>query len=259
MKKFILYLQYTVAIVLTSIIIQEAYVEFILKDYTNTYSIESEELDSEYNFNLLFDDTTHSNHAEMQVITDIVLKGLYSSKEQNFAILYDDETNENTILDINQSFKGYKLISVKNKSALFEKNGQEYNIPLMDDSQSKINSQSETVESLDTMIANIKFENNKYLVPKNLVVYYINKLDILLEHINLEKNIDGFIIKSMLNNSAFNKLGLQENDIIKQINNQIVEKSNDWFVLQGTFQNSSSITVQIIRNSQPKELKYEIY
>jgi type II secretion system protein C len=204
-------------------------------------------------------DTHTLNHGEPEAITNIVLKGLYSSKEQNFAILYDAQTNENTILDINLSFKGYKLISVKNKSAIFEKNGQEYNIPLIDASQSKINSQSEIVESLDKMIANIKFENNKYLVPKNLVVYYINKLDILLNHINLEKNIDGFIIKSILDNSAFNKLGLQKNDIIKQINNQIVEKSNDWFVLQGTFQNSSSITVQIIRNSQPKELKYEVY
>jgi hypothetical protein len=52
MKKLILYLQYMVAIVLTAIIIQEIYVEFILKDYANTYHIESEDEDSKYIFDL---------------------------------------------------------------------------------------------------------------------------------------------------------------------------------------------------------------
>ena len=70
--------------------------------------------------------------------------------------------------------------------------------------------------------------------------------------------IEGFKIERINKDSAFAKLGLKEGDIIKSVNNSVLESYADAFKVYNNMENTKYLNMEILRNNEIVELNYEI-
>ena len=78
------------------------------------------------------------------------------------------------------------------------------------------------------------------------------------QEIQNENKIEGFKIERINKDSAFAKLGLKEGDIIKSVNNSVLESYADAFKVYNNMENTKYLNMEILRNNEIVELNYEI-
>ena len=82
--------------------------------------------------------------------------------------------------------------------------------------------------------------------------------NISIKEIQNENKIEGFKIERINKDSAFAKLGLKEGDIIKSVNNSVLESYADAFKVYNNMENTKYLNMEILRNNEIVELNYEI-
>jgi len=195
-----------------------------------TYYINIQKETNFYNIHLenIFLKTYHK--PKIETLNNIKLKAIFENQNQSFVIIYD---KKEIFLDLNQSYKGYKLIKVLNNSAIFEKNNKQFKIDL-----------------------NKPKQYQTPTISKKLIKQFIQNPDRLLENISIRNVSNGYKITFIKKGSIFDKLELQKGDIILEINNIKVTK-NIWEIYN-QIENIKTLHIKIKRDNQIKELNYEI-
>ncbi len=68
----------------------------------------------------------------------------------------------------------------------------------------------------------------------------------------------GFQISEIVPGSIYQKIGLQNGDVIQRVNSQAVDDPAKFFQLYQGLRTERSITIDLLRNGQPQTLNYEI-
>ncbi|MFA5074361.1 MAG: type II secretion system protein GspC [Nitrospirota bacterium] len=68
----------------------------------------------------------------------------------------------------------------------------------------------------------------------------------------------GFRLSEIVPGSIYEKIGLQNGDVIRQINSQDVDDPGKFFQMYQGLQNERAITIDVVRNGQRQTLNYEI-
>ncbi len=198
---------------------------------------------------------------EVLKIDSLILRGLYGNSEVGF-IVFAEKSNPkiNQILALNKTYKGYKLIQIRQKSAILRKGSKSYELEF------KLNQSTNFITRVKQVVQekpNIQTDVVRAVSRKD-VMHYAKNFDeiwknIAIQEIEKDGKIQGFAVLSVNQKSIFAKLGLTQGDIIKAVNNQEIKSYADAFNIYNNIKNYETLKIEIIRNKQKKELEYEIF
>ncbi len=206
--------------------------------------------------------TSKSVQKDYMLLSNLTLSAVYAKKDSGGWIIVKDNNSLKTyVLQKGEQFKNYVLKSVFPTYVIFEKNNKQYKLEFKkEDFQNIVNQKT----FLSNNINNINNNNNDTIkIKKSFFNDYVNDVDkiwkdIVINPIEKNNGIDGFIISSMKKNSVLGKIGLQAQDIIKKVNNVELNSYNNAFSLFKNIKNNDYINIEIIRNNKLMELNYEI-
>ncbi len=200
---------------------------------------------------------------EILQIDSLILRAVYGNEKQGFIVFSEKNGGgENIILPLNQEYKSYKLILIKPKSAILEKNGKNYELVFKESENSNYIQRVSTPKPVEKKAET--YTDVVRAVSKKDVMHYAKNFDAIWKNIaiqEIKKNgiIEGFEVMSVKQSSIFGKLGLERGDIIKSVNNQEIKTYADAFKIYNNIKEYESLKIEIIRNKQKKELEYEIF
>ena len=214
----------------------------------------------------MIDNKDFSIQNSTQTLDKYELKAIVSTKSGGLVIIEEKAgAKENLILSVGQKINGYLLKKVYKNHIVFTKNNQEYFLKIDDEKLTNFNSKNNNISSehLDNN------NNNDIFIKDNIITISKMQIDTYLSNIEKIRNsiiltevigvgsIEGFRVERIMNDD-FNKLGLQDGDIIKTINSKKLSSYED---LSRSFDNIGNIryiSIEILRNNEIMGLNYEI-
>ncbi len=205
-------------------------------------------------------------------ITDIKVTGIYASgNEAVVALLYK---GRNKVLATGESIGGFVLKGATARSAIFEKDGKRYEVPLSG-AKSRVSavvapasapaattSTAATEQKQDR--GEIRDMGDHKVIDRKLVQYYIHNFREIGRNIGIVdaregKALKGFKVTFIRNNSDFAKLGLKRGDIIKAINGQPLTSYRAAMQIYRSAPDIDTLTMTIERGNEEMELEYEVH
>lgn len=182
------------------------------------------------------------------------LKAIYSTSSNAGWVTIQKEENS-YILSQGENIDGYVLKKLFKTFAVFEKSSKEYKLEL----RQKDEISFELIKTnKDIVIKDDSIEiNREYL---NSYIQNVDKIwnNIAIKELKVADKIEGFQILKITKESAFEKLGLKEGDIIKAINNKQLKSYLDAFNIYNNINNTQYLNIEVLRNNEKMELNYEI-
>ncbi len=196
-------------------------------------------------------------------IDNLILHAIYGDNSKGFIVFAEKSSlDKNHIIALNQSYKGYKLIRIRQASAILEKGGKNYEIVFKDEpNRIPIQERVSAPKSAEKYLGNTDVLR---AVRKKDVMHYAKNFNEIWKNIAIKEvkrngKIDGFKVMSVKRSSIFAQLGLLKGDIIMSVNNQELKSYADAFKVYDNINDYDSLKLVIIRNKQKKELEYEVF
>ncbi|HEX4923055.1 MAG TPA: type II secretion system protein GspC [Bdellovibrionales bacterium] len=156
-----------------------------------------------------------------------------------------------------------KVLKIERKRCIFRNtnnNRLEY-IEIKDDSPISFETNKKAATE-----APVKQEGNNFSLKRDEVNNLINNLPEVLQQARAVPNIvpgsggrvDGFRILDIAPGSIFEKLGLQRQDVIKEVNGQMVDSPARALELYNELKSAGSIQISIDRNGRKENFNYTI-
>ena len=193
-------------------------------------------------------------------ISNMVLKGLYGTKNSGFVIVALKSTPaKTTIVGVGEVYSGYTLIHIASKNATFEKNSKEYILWL--------DMKSETSDLITLVTKNktkvVAKELSQKTVTRDDISFYAKNPKQIWKEISiveLKENgkIKGFKITKIDSKSKMATLGLQKGDVIIKANNVVLKSYRDALNIYTNIKDIDVMQIVVIRNGIEKEIVYEI-
>jgi general secretion pathway protein C len=176
----------------------------------------------------------------------ITLKSVYYDGKNGFVIISDK--NRDVFVDLNSSYKGYKLIKINRYSALFTKNGKNYKIQF-DNSKIESNFFSNMAETETPP---------KIAIQRKVFESYKNNILKIWTNIGIIKTKEGYMITYLKPKSIFQKIGLRRGDVILEVNGRKLKNDLDAWNLYRNADKFKTFEITILRNHKKKVLYYEV-
>lgn len=190
------------------------------------------------NLTHLFFNKYHSKLIPTQTLQGIKLKAVYYDGKKGFVIIKDKKTH---FIDLNKTYKGYKLIKIGINYAIFEKNQKKYKITMKKEK--------------------IKYKNITepvIYVPKKTFEKYKNNLSKIWQNIGIVKTQKGYLITFVKKDSIFYKIGLRRGDILLEVNGRKLKNDADAWDLYKNADKFNDFEIKLLRNNEIKVLNYEM-
>ena len=197
------------------------------------------------------------------ILNNINLLAIYAmNNNSGYIIIQEKNRNDTIILSKNESFKNYKLKDIYKTYVVFVSNNKEYKLSINDEKKST-KYQVIKEEKNIKIITDISVNDGKVSIKRELINNYIENFDKIWQDISISEvktanGIDGFKVNRIKKNTAFDKIGLKKDDIIKSINNIELKSYNDAFKIYKKINKIKSLNIEILRNNTPLEVYYEI-
>ncbi|MEO1958724.1 MAG: PDZ domain-containing protein [Nautiliaceae bacterium] len=170
-------------------------------------------------------------------LKNITLKGVYISDKEKFIII---SSNKKTyFINLNETFRGYKLIKITPTTAYFKK--------------------GDTIYKVSFKKIKLPPTTPLHKIPKTTIKAYEKNFAKIWQDIGIIKTKDGYKITFIKRGSIFDKIGLKRGDILLSINNIPLNSDANAWKAYNTLKNQHHLTLKIKRNSQIKVIEYEIY
>jgi len=189
-------------------------------------------------------------------ISNMVLTGLYKSKDSGFVIIaLKAKPNDSQVLGIDDVFQGYQLRKILDNGAVFSKGGQNYSLYFSEE--------EERGRSVAKGASTTGAEGVQQ-VAKSDISYYAKNVeeiwkDISIIEVKQGNQITGFKVTRIKPNSPFAKLGLRQGDIIIKANNKPMTSYKDAIAIYNGIDKLQALELVVLRNNQETEIVYEIY
>ena len=190
------------------------------------------------NLTHLFFNKYHSKLIPTQTLQGIKLKAVYYDGKKGFVIIKDKKTH---FIDLNKTYKGYKLIKIGINYAIFEKNQKKYKITMKKEKM-KYKTITEPVT----------------YVPKKIFLEYKNNLSKIWQNIGIVKTQKGYLITFVKKDSIFYKIGLRRGDILLEVNGRKLKNDADAWDLYKNADKFNDFEIKLLRNNEIKVLNYEM-
>jgi general secretion pathway protein C len=108
-----------------------------------------------------------------------------------------------------------------------------------------------------------KLSANRFLVNREDVSSSVGNINQFMTQARIKPNFvagrpSGFSVSEIQGGSLMEKLGLQNNDVVKRVNGQAIDKPEDVFQAYSQLQRDANIELEIERGGKREILRYEI-
>jgi general secretion pathway protein C len=192
--------------------------------------------------------------APVYKLDNLNLQGLYDDPKNPFIAVEDKK--KITLVGLNESFKGYKLIDVKPDRAIFDKKGRHYELLFKEKELKK--------GSISVAEPEIIQDDAAVFIKRKEIKHYAKNFDAIWKNIKIKeiikkKRLKGFEVTWVKKGSLFAKLGLMKGDIIVGVNGKTLKSVSQVFKIYNNMDKMDSLKLKIMRNNQEKELEYEVF
>ncbi|NOQ29867.1 MAG: hypothetical protein GQ570_01965 [Helicobacteraceae bacterium] len=210
------------------------------------------------------------------ILTAFKMSAFYIKGKRKFIMIKDGAKSK--LIDLDEVYKGYKLVDVFPYRAKFLKANVTYWLYMNSDeakghiekeaAQKSENIKKQMVADIkrqNVMFEKIKFKDGTYFIPQTIMSEF-NDLSKIFRDISLQsiRNTKGnrklkYKIRRLRAGSVFSKLGLRKGDFITQIDGKILGGDADAFKLFNNMSSLEHISITVKRGAKEQELKYEIF
>jgi len=189
--------------------------------------------------------TEHKKIQKVQTLNTIKLKAIYEDGKDGFIIVEDKDS---TFVNLNESYKGYKLTKILQTKVIFTKNNKNYILYLL--SQNKQTPQN----------SNNSFSTKRYMstIPRKEFLSYRFNVSQIWNNIGIDKDLDGYQIEYIKKGSIFDKMGLKVDDILLEVNGVKLTNDEEAWNLYKNSDKFHFFQIKIKRHNKIKVINYEI-
>ena len=189
-----------------------------------------------------------------QKITDFDLKGTVACNSSfGFIFIEERDTHKQKLYRLGDMIGSAKLIKITRNTATLRSEGREITLkvkatlegPLLPNSPGSATPRSMT---LSKKTVNENLSDLKSIMSQAVVRPFLN-----------EGVQEGLIISNIAPNSLYEKMGLQNGDIIIDVNNKRMQSSDNLLQTVNLMQSGSSITLNVKRNGKIETINYSFY
>ena len=189
-----------------------------------------------------------------QKITDFDLKGTVACNSSfGFIFIEERDTHKQKLYRLGDMIGSAKLIKITRNTATLRSGGREITLkvkatlegPLLPNSPGSTTPRSMT---LSKKTVNENLSDLKSIMSQAVVRPFLN-----------EGVQEGLIISNIAPNSLYEKMGLQNGDIIIDVNNKRMQSADNLLQTVNLMQSGSSITLNVKRNGKIETINYSFY
>jgi general secretion pathway protein C len=181
-------------------------------------------------------------------LKNIQLKACYIEGDKKFIII--EENKKTSFININEKYKGAKLIEVNSNYAIFEQNSEQIRVSIQEGKLENSSIKIQTINTINNKYISIrKADFKKYVKdPKDILK------DIKVKEIIQNESFQGLEVVFLRKGSLFDKMNLKQGDIIKTINDKKISGTMSLIPHYSNLNNSSSLKIGIQRDKKMKEI-----
>lgn len=200
---------------------------------------------------------------------DIHLLALYNSSDTTIVTVMNK--GKTKVLSRGEDINGFVLEGAGNNYATFSKNNKTYKIILKSSKIKGITAVTPIKSILPVKSSSQKEDDvgevtdmgDHKVIDRSLLNHYATHMDDIYKNIGITevkngRNIEGFRLTFVRKDSPFDKLGVQRDDVIKEINGQPITSYNAAFEVYKNIKNVENLSLKINRGNEEMELEYEI-
>ena len=192
-----------------------------------------------------------------------------STGENSFAVILDKATKKQSLLQINDEVApGAIIVAINRLSVLIDNAGRMESLSIdMKESFPKpgLRGKSSRMHKASTDSNSVrKISDNHLVLDKRFLEQQLTKVNELMTqvravpHMNKDKQMDGFKVFQIKQNSIFQKVGLKNHDVIQRINGQTLDSVEKGLDLFAALRDESQFTIDILRNNAKKSITIEV-
>jgi len=191
---------------------------------------------------------------KVEKFDSLKLKACYLEKNREFIIAI--ENGKTLFIDLNDEYKGAKLVEINNNSATFLKNGNEINLTLIESKSIK----TEVVKKTDIKT---KAQDGFVSVKREEFKKYTQNItqalrDIRFQEIREDKKFAGLRLSFIRKGSLFDKMGFKKGDKIRSIDSKNLDSMMDLLPYYNSLNDITTLQIGFKRDNEIKEIIYEI-
>ena len=180
----------------------------------------------------------------------------------SYAIVQEGADRKQRIYRFNESIDGGKIVKILRDRILIKREGKEEVLSI---SGGEVKPSPVTSTSAPASRGEVvkKLSANRFLVNREDVAASVGNVNQFMTQARLKPHFvmgrpSGFSVSEINSGSLMAKLGLQNNDVVKKVNGQSINKPEELFQAYSQLQRDSNIEVEIERNNQVEVFRYEI-
>ncbi len=197
---------------------------------------------------------TNVKTKKVQKLDGISLLACYVDQKTKFIIIKDKA--KTLFIDINSTYKGAKLKTITNASAVFMREGEEFKLFIQKVKQSAKNSKNainNDIESSGKYITVQRSEFQKYTKNMRRALR-----DIRFQRVTNHRRFSGIRLSFIRKGSLFDKMGLKRDDILKSVNGRELKSIVDLIPYYRQLDGTTTLSLGIEREKEMREIIYEI-
>ena len=190
------------------------------------------------------------------------LVGTIIGPEANsWAILQQGVDRKQRIFRIQGDIDGGKIVQISRNRILIRRQGKEEVISFYEEEVRPRPGGSPPPPAAGEVVK--KLSANRFLVNREDVSSSVGNINQFMTQARIKPNFvagrpSGFSVSEIQGGSLMEKLGLQNNDVVRKVNGQAIDKPEDVFQAYSQLQRDANIELEIERGGKREILRYEI-
>lgn len=178
----------------------------------------------------------------------------------SWAILQEGADRKQRIVRIHGNIDGGKIVQISRNRILIQRQGKEEVISFSEEEARPRLPGSPPPASGEVVK---KLSANRFLVNREDVSSSVSNINQFMTQARVKPHFvmgrpSGFSVAEIQPGSLMEKLGLRNNDVVKKVNGQAINRPEDVFQAYSQLQRDSNIELEIERDGRSEVLRYEI-
>lgn len=197
---------------------------------------------------------------------NLKLLGTGGAGEAGFAIVEKSSGKEQQVVGVGEEIDGAELKEVGWRRAVLRRGGTDELLVVPADLavEAAKKTASRSSKGASTTDSNIQeIGDDRWMVAQAEVEHQLQNLGTLFTQMRAVPNMkdgaaDGFRVFAIRRNSLFQKLGLKNNDVVQRVNGMDLNNPARAMGLLEELKGETRLTVDVMRDGEPRTLTYEI-
>jgi general secretion pathway protein C len=184
--------------------------------------------------------------------------------EYSFAVIEDKVAKETSVYHVNDLVQNQaRIIQIERNRVVIYRDGRQESLLLFEQETPTVASSTSTSSKESGSVQVREVGEGTYEVSRQEFESATNNMGTLLTQARIVPNlsegqVDGYKVFAIKKGSLYEKIGLQNGDVIKNINGINISSPEKALQLFQDLRNESAFAVELTRNGQPMTLNYSI-